>query len=121
MVSILLKPLSYTLTLVIDDIKEHAVERPKTLLIVLSTALLMFMFTYNIYSLADLVDWIYANIFWIWSEFVRIIGQFIVDLFFAIFQFMGLFVVGIVEGIGDMWKNFKVPPIKVRELNIKKI
>lgn len=119
--SILLTPLRWMISLVIEDLKEHARERPIKLIIILSLALYMFMTTYEIYDLDTLVDKIYEYIFWLWSEFVRLIGQFIIDLFFAIFEFIGQFVIGIVEGIGDMWKDFKLPKLNIRKLDIKSI
>lgn len=116
--TLLLEPLQYAYRLLMEDIQEHARERPITLILVLSFILILFMTTYNIYTLDQFVDWIYASILWIWMNMVRMVVQFIVDLIGAIFQFMAMFLVGVVQGIIDMWKGFKVPKVRVPKLNI---
>lgn len=116
--TLLLEPLQYAFRLLMEDIQEHARERPITLILVLSFILILFMTTYNIYTLDQFVDWIYASILWIWMNMVRMVVQFIVDLIGAIFQFMAMFLVGVVQGIIDMWKGFKVPKVRVPKLNI---
>lgn len=116
--TLLLEPLQYAFRLLMEDIQEHARERPITLILVLSFILILFMTTYNIYTLDQFVDWIYASILWIWMNMVRMVVQFIVDLIGAIFQFIAMFLVGVVQGIIDMWKGFTVPKVRVPKLNI---
>lgn len=111
-------PFEYAMKLLVEDVKEHAVQRPVTLLITASIATFTFMMTYNIYSIDALVDFIYASILHVWTDVVHVVAQFFVDLVASIFMFIAMFVVGVVEGMMDMWKGFKLPPIHVPKINI---
>ena len=118
MASIIFWPLEHLTKLVIEDVHEHARQRPITVLIVFTIGTASFMITQNIYSIEELVDWIYDRILHVWTIIVRDVAQFFVDLIGSFFVFVAMFVVGVAEGIVDMWSGFKIPPIHVPKINI---
>lgn len=121
MLTFLLEPLFYAYRLLIEDLQEHARVRPIKLLIVVAFVVITFMITYDIYTIDEFVDWIYGTILWLWMNIVRITVQFLVDLMGSIFQFIAMFLVGVMEGIIQMWKGFTVPKVRVPKINIKHI